>query len=168
MQVCQRCGSTGTAQPFQGAAGGRPGFHRISLRLCSECRLAHEAWLRYRLRLEMGDRTHLGRADLVTEAKAVWGGRATDMLALLLVARDSMDAASRLLPSRSFEQIRPWLEASLDRNGEHEGATSGGPQTGTVRSPVGQGATPRLREAADSQLRGYPREHRGPAEGSTA
>ena len=149
MQACQRCGSIGTAQPYRGRGDTR----RSPVQLCAECRRAHETWSRYRLRLEMGDRAHVGRADILTEAEAVWGGRATDMVALLLVARDSMDAARRLLAPRSFEQVRPWLEASLQREGDHEGATSRGPQTGEVRAPIGQGATPR-REAADSVFPG--------------
>jgi hypothetical protein len=164
MQACQRCGSIGTAKPFQGIGDSRARFHRIPIQLCLDCRLAHESWLRHRLQFEMGGGLHLRREDIVDEAKAVWGGRASDMVALLLVARDSMDAASRLLPPDSFEQVRPWLEANLEGNEDHEGATSGRPQAGTIRSPVGQGAAP-AREAIDSHLRGYPRERKGAPEG---
>jgi hypothetical protein len=132
MQACQRCSSIGTTQPFRAAGDARPRFHRIPIQLCLDCRLAHESWLRHRLKLEVGGCLHFGRADIVHEAEATWGGRAIDMLALLLVARDSMDAASRLLPPRSFEQARPWLEAHLERNEGYEGATPGRPQTGTT------------------------------------
>ena len=155
MQACQRCGSIGTTQPFHGNGDARPRFHGLPVQLCLDCRLAHESWFRHRLKLEMGGRPHFGRADIVTEAKAVWGGRATEMLALLLVARASMDAASRLLPPRSFEQVRPWLEANLERNEDYEGAPTGRPQTGRIRSPVGQGATPG-RKTIDPHLHGCP------------
>ena len=124
MQACQRCGSIGTTQPFQGTGDARTRFHGLPIQLCLDCRLAHESWFRHRLKLEMGDRPYLGRADIVNEVAAMWGDRATEMLALLLVARDSMDAASRLLPPRSFEQVRPWLEANLERNEDYGAATA--------------------------------------------
>jgi hypothetical protein len=49
----------------------------------------------------------------VEEAEQVWGQRAPDMLALLLVAREDMDKARRVLTPESFEQVRPWLEQNL-------------------------------------------------------
>jgi hypothetical protein len=167
MQACQRCGSIGTTQPFRGTGDARPRFHKIPIQLCLDCRLAHESWLRHRLKLDIGGCSGIGRVDIVGEATAVWGSRAPDMLALLLVARDSMDAASRLLRPEVFEEVRSWLEANLEGSQRDEGALSGRPQAGTVRSAVGQGATP-ARAAVDSRLRGYPREQEGAPKGRAA
>jgi hypothetical protein len=110
---CERCGDTETVSPFQGEANSYPLFYREPILLCLNCQLAQESWLRHRFMLETEGRFHFGRAKVVDEAHNLWGDRAIDMLALLLVAREDMDQARRLLTSESFEEVRPWLEANV-------------------------------------------------------
>jgi len=110
---CDRCGVTGTTEPFQGALDSYPEFYQTPIQLCALCRFAQESWLRHRFMLQTEGRFHFGRAETVREAEQVWGDRALDMLALLLLASDDMDGARRLLTRESFEEARPWLEANM-------------------------------------------------------
>lgn len=109
---CQRCAAIGTTRPYTGPPS-QPAFYRQALDLCFECRNAQDSFIGHRLMLETEERFHFGRGEIVKQAEHDFGARAPDMLALLLVAREDMDKARRILTSESFEQARPWLEENL-------------------------------------------------------
>lgn len=108
-EPCGRCGATGTTRPYQGPPAW-PHFFTRPLALCAECRDAQDSFIGHKFMLETEGRLHFGRYRLVGEAEAEWGDEATDMLALMMVARESMDRARRVLSEESFEQARYWLE----------------------------------------------------------
>jgi len=112
---CERCGTIGTAKHFIGLGDEYAKYFKEPLKLCFDCCEAQKSFLDNRIMLETEGSYHFGRSELIEAAKLQWGDQALDMLALLFVARDDMDAARRVLSPESFEEVRPWLEAAVEK-----------------------------------------------------
>lgn len=118
---CERCGAPGTTAPFRGTEE-IPNFYRRPLDLCLVCRRAQESFLTRLFMLRTETRLGFGMASIVQDAERHWGDRATEILALLLVARDSIDLARRILDEDSFARVQPWLEQHLQADHRDQSA----------------------------------------------
>ena len=111
--LCQRCGSKGTTTYFSGNVQ-IPEWSRWPLTLCATCVDAHDLYITnfYNMITEI----HFcdGRHGLISQGHKKWGNAAEENLALLLVAKDNMDAARRLFSKECFEIIRPWVQDHLE------------------------------------------------------
>ncbi len=125
---CERCGdigrtsiysaqSTDTTRDYQKLFNTFP-FDKPKY-LCLKCFLAHEAFLREIVVLSIEKNQKFGRSQQIEKLKEKFGDKAINMLALLNIAKNDMDAARRVLDEESFSKIKPWLDeqigASLDK-----------------------------------------------------
>ncbi len=119
---CERCGSvdglmvysdtaTETTRNFVKVLGYFP--YEVPLNLCLRCALAQDSFLGNMLMLSIERNFSTGRHSEIKEAEKTWAEDAKKMLALLWVARDSMDLARRILTEDEFVKIKPWLEQGL-------------------------------------------------------
>ncbi len=106
---CEKCGSKGSTQPFSGLPENPPTYNP-PLELCSDCSHAHFWFLTNRSLMETESRYHFGKPSLVNALKPEWGDKAIDMAALIMLAKENIDHARRVMSHEAFEEMRPWLE----------------------------------------------------------
>jgi hypothetical protein len=111
-EPCDRCGDQGSTHGFRGS-GSLPEFFQDELHLCFTCREALAEWLEHLFMLRTERQFSFGRGALIREAEGVWGERAVELVALLLVAERDMDLAKRILTPSAFEKVRPWIQERL-------------------------------------------------------
>lgn len=151
---CERCGATSTTLPFKGTQS-HPDFYRVSLNLCLVCTGAQESFINHRDLLSTESRLRFGRHEAVAAARAVWGERAIDMLALLAVAKEDMDMAQRLLEPESFEHVRPWLDNQI--GGQPASLAHDQPALRSDATPISVHLPLRLRYAFSGTSKHYDR-----------
>ncbi|MEK6953092.1 MAG: hypothetical protein AABX29_08835 [Nanoarchaeota archaeon] len=105
--ICYSASSTETTRDYCRVFG--EFLYKEPLNLCFECSLAQDSFLNKIIMLSIGHQAQ------IKEAEKVWGNQAIDMLALLLVARDNMDFARRILTEEEFIKAKPWLEEQLTK-----------------------------------------------------
>ena len=122
---CGRCGEIGnTISYFNLSTDATRDYCKVfgdflykkPLNFCFRCVIAHDSFLRELIMLSIEKRQNFGRNDQIQEAEKIWGNRAIEMLALLEVARGSMESARRILTEEEFKKVKPWIEKILGKS----------------------------------------------------
>ena len=121
---CERCGVTDSNPYTATTTEATLNYQRLfgkflykePLHLCFACTIAQDSFLQVLIMLSIEQTTKTGRHQAIEEAQKIWGDEAMDMLALLQVAKTSMDSARRILAEEEFNRIKPWLVETLKNN----------------------------------------------------
>lgn len=121
---CERCGEIGSTISYSASTSEttrsyynlfKRFYYKESLNLCFRCAIAQDSFLSALIMLSIEKEQKFGRNDQITEAEKIWSDQAIDMLALLEVARGSMDSARRILTEEEFKKVKPWVEKVLSK-----------------------------------------------------
>lgn len=121
---CERCGEVGDTISYSASTNETTRdycrvfgnfLYEKPLNLCFQCAIAQDSFLRALIMLAIEKQQKFGRSIQIEEAEKIWGNRAIDMLALLHVARGSMDSARRILKEEEFNKVKSWIEKTLGK-----------------------------------------------------